>query len=78
MRSLRNAHLIVGMILAPFALISILTGMIILLFQGFDNLFHLHTWFRWGGVLVGSGLIFMFLSGVVLRLNEVLRRKRQR
>ncbi|MGQ9678790.1 MAG: hypothetical protein ACUVUD_05860 [bacterium] len=77
MRSLRKTHLIVGMIVAPFALITILTGMIILLFQGFYNLLNLHTWFRWGGLLIGAGLIFMFISGVALRLNEVLRRKRE-
>lgn len=78
MRRLRQAHIYVGMVLAPFVLLTALTGVLILLFQRFHELLHLHAWFRWGGVLIGIGLIFMMLSGVVLRLKEVLSRKRKK
>ncbi len=78
MRQLRKAHIYVGMILAPFVLLTALTGVLVLLFQRFYELLRLHAWFRWGGVLVGIGLIFMMLSGVVLRLKEGLSRKRKK
>jgi uncharacterized iron-regulated membrane protein len=78
MRRLRKAHIYAGMVLAPFVLVTALTGVLILLFQRFYDLLHLHAWFRWGGVLIGIGLIFMMVSGTVLRLKEVLSQKRQR
>lgn len=78
MRRLRQAHIYVGMVLAPFVLLTALTGVLILLFPRFYDFLHLHAWFRWGGVLIGIGLIFMMLSGFILRLKEVLSPKRKK
>lgn len=75
---LRKMHIAVGMVLGPFAVVTAITGTLILATGRFYNLLHWHAWFRWGGVALGLGLTFMFFSGVILRIRELrLRRKRR-
>ncbi len=76
MKQLRNAHIIIGMVTGPFVLITAATGVLILATDRFWETLRWHSWFKWGGIIVGTCLIFMFISGAILRIREVSRKRR--
>ncbi len=75
MKLLRRAHIFIGMIIAPFVFITAATGVLILASDRFWEMLRWHSWFKWGGIIVGTGLIFMVVSGFILRIREVSRKR---
>ncbi len=78
MRLLRLIHIITGVILAPFILITALTGAVILIFNRFWELLSLHSWFRYGGIVVGVGLFILALTGFSIFTRVFLQQKRRK
>jgi hypothetical protein len=68
MIGLRKLHLIIGFTLVPFLLITAGTGVYILLTNSYSTL-RWHSWFKWGGVALASGLVFLAVSGGILYLT---------
>jgi hypothetical protein len=65
MIGLRKLHLIVGFTLVPFVLITAGTGLYILLTNNYQPL-RWHSWFKYGGVVLALGLLFLAVSGGIL------------
>ncbi len=65
MIGLRKLHLVVGFTLVPFVLITAGTGLYILLTNNYQPL-RWHAWFKYGGVLLALGLLFLAVSGGIL------------
>ncbi len=83
---LRKLHRIVGLIFAPFFIITAVTGGI-LLFSGqyrHDVKKRLLAWHNWEGVshyaglILAASLLFMAVTGVALWLQMTLRKRRAR
>jgi hypothetical protein len=75
---LRKIHLVVGFTLVPFILITAGTAVLILVTQQFYGLLKWHMWFRWGGVVLGAGLVFLAISGAILYLNMRIQQWKRR
>jgi len=65
---LRKLHLIIGFTLVPFLLITTGSGLYILLTNNYSIL-RWHSWFKYGGMALGLGLLFLAVSGGVLYLT---------
>jgi hypothetical protein len=65
MIGLRKLHLIIGFTLVPFVLITAGTGLYILLTNNYQPL-RWHAWFKYGGVALALGLLFLGVSGGIL------------
>jgi multisubunit Na+/H+ antiporter MnhB subunit len=65
MTGLRKLHLMVGFTLVPFLLITAGTGLYILLSHNYQPL-RWHSWFKYGGVVLALGLLFLAVSGGIL------------
>jgi hypothetical protein len=65
MIQLRKLHLVIGFTLVPFILVTAASGFIILT-TGNYQLIRLHSWFKWGGMALGLGLLFLAISGGIL------------
>jgi len=68
-------HIIIGVILAPFIFITAFTGTIILITDRFWELLKWHSWFKWGGIVIGFGLLFLVLTGFSAYFKGLIRRK---
>ncbi len=77
MKRLRQLHVISGMILAPFLVITGITGVLILVSDRFWELLPVHSWFRWGGVFIGLGLILLMITGTAVRIKSLIDRRRK-
>ncbi|MEO0004512.1 MAG: hypothetical protein ABIK47_04220 [candidate division WOR-3 bacterium] len=74
----RRIHIIIGIILAPFIFITALTGALILITDRFWELLKWHSWFKWGGIVIGIGLLFLVSSGISAYIRTTLRKKRSK
>ncbi len=77
MKGLRQLHVVAGMIMAPFIAITGITGVLILIFDRFWELLPIHSWFRWGGIFVGLGLILLVITGTPIRIKSLIDRRRK-
>ena len=77
MIQLRKLHLLIGFILVPFVLVTAATGLIILT-TGNYQLIRLHSWFKWGGMVLGTGLVFLAISGGILYLTVRIQQARRK
>jgi hypothetical protein len=81
MIQLRKLHLVIGFTLAPFVLIAAATGPIMMLTRNY-HLVKWHSWFKWGGMVLAIGLVFLAISGGILysvmRLQQWKRKRAQR
>jgi uncharacterized iron-regulated membrane protein len=88
-RMLRKLHRVVGLIFAPFFLVTAGTGGILLFRRYFGakihhNLLQWHNWeglnryVSYSGVLLATGLAFMAVTGVALWIQIALRKRRAR
>jgi hypothetical protein len=68
MIGLRKLHLIIGFTLVPFLLITAGTGLYILLTNNYQPL-RWHAWFKYGGMVLAIGLLFLAVSGGILYLT---------
>jgi hypothetical protein len=68
MIGLRKLHLIIGFTLVPFLFITAGTGLYILLTNNYQPL-RWHAWFKYGGMALALGLLFLAVSGGILYLN---------
>jgi len=68
MIGLRKLHLIIGFTLVPFLFITAGTGLYILLTNDYRPL-RWHAWFKYGGMALAFGLLFLAVSGGILYLN---------
>lgn len=83
---LRKLHRIVGLIFAPFFLITAVTGGILLFshryrYQMKEGLLAWHNWeglANYAGLVLAAGLTFMAVTGVALWLQVKLRKRRAR
>lgn len=78
MKKLRQLHVILGMILAPFLAITGITGVMILSFDQFWELMPVHSWFRFGGIFVGMGLILLVITGTAIRIKSLIDRRKRK
>ncbi len=78
MMFLRKLHLYIGFTLVPFLLVTAVTGIIYLLSPRLYQVLKWHGWFRWGGLVLAVGLIFLALSGAVLYLDMRIRQWKRR
>ncbi|MEO0009099.1 MAG: hypothetical protein ABIK22_01415 [candidate division WOR-3 bacterium] len=78
MKRLRQLHVVTGMIFAPFLAITGITGVLILVFDRFWEILPVHSWFRWGGVFVGLGLILLIITGAAVRIKGVIDSRKQK
>jgi uncharacterized iron-regulated membrane protein len=78
MRRLRRLHIITGLVLGPFIVITAVTGLMIMLFNRFYELLNVHSWFRWGGVALGLGLIFLVITGAVVFIKTERQKKKRK
>ena len=69
MMMLRKLHLVVGFTLVPFLFVTAVTGIVYLLVPRMYQVLKWHGWFRWGGVMLALGLVFLALSGAALYMN---------
>lgn len=74
----RHIHIIIGLILAPFIFITALTGALVLITDRFWELLKWHSWFKWGGIFLGFGLLFLVSSGISAYIRTTLRKKRSK
>jgi len=65
---LRKLHLVIGFTLVPFLLVTAGTGLYILLTNDYSFL-RWHSWFKYGGMALGFGLLFLAVSGGILYLS---------
>ena len=68
MIGLRKLHLVVGFTLVPFLLVTAATGLYILLTNSYSTL-RWHSWFKYGGMVLAIGLLFLGVSGGILYLT---------
>jgi len=68
MIGLRKLHLVVGFTLVPFLLVTAATGLYILLTNDYQPL-RWHGWFKYGGMALALGLLFLAISGGILYLT---------
>jgi hypothetical protein len=68
MIGLRKLHLIIGFTLVPFLFITAGTGLYILLANDYRSL-RWHAWFKYGGMALAIGLLFLAVSGGILYLS---------
>jgi multisubunit Na+/H+ antiporter MnhB subunit len=68
MIGLRKLHLIIGFTLVPFLLVTAVTGLYILLTNNYQPL-RWHAWFKYGGMVLALGLLFLAVSGGILYLS---------
>lgn len=78
MMFLRKLHLVVGFTLVPFLLVTAVTGVIYLLAPRFYHVLKWHGWFKWGGVALAVGIVFIAVSGAVLYLNMRIQQWKRR
>lgn len=78
MKRLRQLHVVTGMILAPFLAITGITGVLILVFDRFWELLPVHSWFRWGGIFIGLGLILLIITGAAVRIKGLIESRKQK
>lgn len=69
MIGLRKLHLVIGFTLVPFLLVTAVTGFIYLLAPRLYHVLRWHGWFKWGGLVLATGLAFLAFSGAILYLN---------
>jgi len=78
---LRKLHLIIGFTLVPFLFITAGTGLYILLTNNYQPL-RWHAWFKYGGMVLALGLLFLAVSGAILyttmRIQQAKRKAAQR
>ena len=82
---IRTVHRIVGVVFAPFFLITALTGIALLwrkagIYGGESQrlILGLHNWeiaARYVGAILAGGLIFMAVTGLVIAVRPMLRRR---
>ena len=81
MIGLRKLHLIIGFTLVPFLFITAGTGLYILLTNNYQPL-RWHAWFKYGGMVLALGLLFLAVSGAILyttmRIQQAKRKAAQR
>jgi uncharacterized iron-regulated membrane protein len=75
MKLWRLVHITVGIILAPFLFITALTGTAMLIFNRFWQHLNLHAWFRYGGIVIGLGLILLAVTGLVIFIKVIFHQK---
>ena len=63
MIGLRKLHLIIGFTLVPFLLVTAVTGFIYLLMPRYYQVLRWHGWFKWGGLILAAGIVFLAVSG---------------
>lgn len=68
MIQLRKLHLVIGFTLVPFLLVTAVTGLYILLTANYSVL-RWHSWFKYGGMALALGLLFLAVSGGILYLT---------
>jgi uncharacterized iron-regulated membrane protein len=81
---LRKLHRIVGLIFAPFFIITAVTGGVLLFSRHYrhevkKNLLAWHNWegvSHYAGLILAAGLLFMAVTGVGLWLQMTLRKRR--
>ncbi len=66
MIGLRKLHLVIGFTLVPFLLVTAVTGFIYLLAPRFHHVLRWHGWFKYGGMALALGLLFLAISGAIL------------
>jgi hypothetical protein len=69
MIGLRKLHLIIGFTLVPFLLVTAVTGFIHLLMPRYYQVLRWHGWFKWGGLILAVGIVFLSVSGGILYLS---------
>lgn len=74
--SLRRVHIIIGLIMGPFLAVTAVSGVLILATGRFWELLFWHSWFKFGGIVLGVGLTFLAVSGWVLYLRTMRRKRR--
>ncbi len=77
MIGLRKLHLIVGFTLVPFLLVTTGTGLYILLTNNYQPL-RWHGWFKWGGLILAVGIVFLAVSGGILYLSMRIQQWKRR
>ena len=65
MIGLRKLHLVIGFTLVPFLLVTAGTGLYSLLTNDYQHL-RWHGWFKYGGMALALGLLFLAVSGGIL------------
>jgi cytochrome c biogenesis protein CcdA len=65
---LRKLHLIIGFTLVPFLFVTAGTGLYILFTNNYQPL-RWHAWFKYGGMILALGLLFLAVSGGILYLT---------
>jgi uncharacterized iron-regulated membrane protein len=78
MMLLRRLHLYVGLALVPFLLVTAVTGFVYLLAPRYYQVLRWHGWFRWGGLGLAAGLVFLAVSGATLYLNTRIQQRKRR
>ena len=69
MIGLRKLLLIIGFTLVPFLLVTAVTGFIYLLMPRYYQVLRWHGWFKWGGLILAVGIVFLAVSGGILYLS---------
>lgn len=77
MKNWRRAHIITGLILGPFIIITAITGLLVLIFNRWE-LLNLHSWFRLGGIVIGMGLVFLVITGSSIYFKGKISSKRHK